>query len=159
MHLHLICQHYTIHEVETAPAEDFITGMRSRFGRCFLWGAICSKDNSGHIVPTAWLVSLSGDSSAFLKALSLWLGALFRHPWCFEKLHGSVTCTASQIPQVCRDPKWKLKDLLEIKVRQQSMRPTLLSTCPNSPPPASHRLVYRSWFSLQSIKALGTDDN
>lgn len=89
--LHLICQRYTIHEAGTAPAEDFITGMRSRFGRCFLWGPICSKDNSDHIVPTAWLVSLLGDSSAFLKALSLWLGALFRHPWCFKKLHGSVT--------------------------------------------------------------------
>lgn len=38
--LHLICQHCAAPGAGTVPAEDFITGMRSRFGRCFLWGDI-----------------------------------------------------------------------------------------------------------------------
>lgn len=53
--------------------------------RCFLRGDICSEDNNGYIVLTAWLVSLLVDSSAFLKTLPLWLGALFLSQWSSNK--------------------------------------------------------------------------
>lgn len=66
-----------------------------------------SEDNSNGIVPTAQVVSLLGDSSAFLKELSLWLRALFQHPWRFKKPHGSFRGTASQIPHVVTSWRWE----------------------------------------------------
>lgn len=112
---------------------------------------MCTEDNSGHIVPTAWLVSLLGDSSAFLKALSPWLGALFRHPWsCVDpmgaSLHGFPNSTGSQRPWM-RDER-PLRDQGQA-AREKRTRWALLPTCPNSPLPASYKLwAYRSGFSL-----------
>lgn len=86
-------------------SEDFITG--ARFSQWLLRHDIFSEDNSNGIVPTAQVVSLLGDSSAFLKELSLWLKALFQHPWHFKKLCRSLRGTASQIPHVVTSWRWE----------------------------------------------------
>lgn len=96
-----------------------LQGWGAGWVRCFLWGDICSEDDNGYIVLTAWLVSLLGDSSAFLKTLPLWLGALFLSQRSSKKKKPlERQCTVSQIPQSHIDPERDMKDLLEIKVRQ-----------------------------------------
>lgn len=125
--------------------EGFITGTRSRLGRCFLWG------DSSHIVPTAWLVSLLGDSSAFLKAMSQWLGPLFSALLKLREAPWERRCLASRIPQVDRSER-------PLGNQGQRTRWMLQPTSSNNPLPASYNLL-AYWSSLLSIIALGMDYN
>lgn len=97
---HLICHRYT-----TSPLLKVLWQEQGSVGD-FSGTAFSSEDNSHGIVPTAPVVSLLGDSSAFLKEPSLWLRALFQHPWRCRKPRGGVRGTASQIPHAVTSRRW-----------------------------------------------------